>query len=1152
VPCREAAEPGPDPLLGQSVGGYRLIGRLGAGGMGTVYRAEGPGGEPVALKTLPVPRAETLLRIRREIHALSRIRHPGIVRILDSGTLEGVPWYAMELVEGEPLRRWCGEEGLGVPLEPRLALVRGLCLALAYLHGEGLVHRDLKPENILVPGRRQEAADNRGRGPAAHRLWPTASPVIVDFGLAAEFGGPLSREALHPEAGSAGTPLYMAPEQIRGELLDARADLYALGCILYELITGRPPFATRDAREAIEAHLHKAPAQPSTLVSGLPQELDALVLRLLAKSLQQRIGHADDVAAALARLGAGGASAEAAPRPRPYLYRPGFFGRREAMRELLQELVLPGRAGPRIVLIGGESGVGKTRLVLEAAREAERRGLRILSGECLPGQVGSEDRLAGGLAPLPSPDSRLSSSSGSARAPRVRSDRSPLPSAAGGPLQALRQPLQAVADRCREQGPAETQRLVGRRASVLAAYEPGLASLPGQETVQPPAELPATEARRRLFAALTETFAALAQEQPVLLVLDDLQWADELTLGWLQDLAPAGSGGTKAPGSVLVLGTYRTEEAEAPGGEMLRRLLGSAQVHRLHLARLEPAAVGSMVGDMLALDPAPESLVSTLTRHSEGNPFFVAEYLRAAVQEGMLVRDQQGRWQVRTDSPVQELALPRSLHELVSRRMQDLQPEARALVEAMAVLGRQAEPPLAAEVARLGEAELHEAVNELLRRQVLETPALRELRFVHDKLREVAYGVIPPQRRVELHGAAAEAIEARFSSEKDQHLEELGRHWERAAAVEKARPCYRAAARLATARYALVEAERLYRAFLALVPEPTLESVEARGMLGYEVLYLQGRTAEAIDECQAAVEEASALGDRAAEGHLRLWLGMIYWREGHLEQARALSEQALATARQVGARKLEGTSLTILANILHHLGEPARLPAIYNQALGIVREVGDRENEGVILGNLAECLFEQGDLKRSVELSEEALAIACAAGDRRREGLVLGTLAEVHFALGALEQAERLINQAILIHREVTDRRLEARRLLNLARLKRLKAGASNEIEALLDQGEQIVEQLKDRLGSLRSLCERGHAALARGRTAKPFLKRARRLAAELKVGPESPFGKAIQHLQRACESCEAGESHRLFRGERIEDLPEGLRRWLAETGQLP
>jgi tetratricopeptide (TPR) repeat protein len=165
--------------------------------------------------------------------------------------------------------------------------------------------------------------------------------------------------------------------------------------------------------------------------------------------------------------------------------------------------------------------------------------------------------------------------------------------------------------------------------------------------------------------------------------------------------------------------------------------------------------------------------------------------------------------------------------------------------------------------------------------------------------------------------------------------------------------------------------------------------------------------------------------------------------------------------------------------------------------------------------------------------------------------VILGNLAEAYLALGALEQAERLINQAILIHREVTDRRSEAGRLVSLVRLKRLKAGASDEIEALLDQGEQIVEQLKDRLGSLRYLCERGHVALARRQTAKPFLERARRLAEELKVGWESPFGKAIQHLQRACKAFEAGESGRLFRGERIEDLPEGLRRWLAETGRL-
>src|SRR5262245_16016623 len=309
----------------QTIGPYRILEPLGHGGMGVVYRAEHrETGQTAALKTVRVPRAELLQSIRREIHALARIRHPGVVRILEEGIEAGLPWYAMELLEGTALSRYRvaqdpSAETTAPPPEPAstpwwtrslpelpdpaadgatsaseapqpnagragvmgvLTLVRRLCSPLAFLHGEGIVHRDLKPDNILVVW-------DRGSPTPAPR---SPIPVLTDFGLAALFGSGTSREALEIGGPASGTLSAIAPEQILGELVDARADLYSLGCLLYELVTGRPPFAGASRGAVLYGHLREEPAAPSKLAEGVPPELDALVLRLLAKEPRQRIG----------------------------------------------------------------------------------------------------------------------------------------------------------------------------------------------------------------------------------------------------------------------------------------------------------------------------------------------------------------------------------------------------------------------------------------------------------------------------------------------------------------------------------------------------------------------------------------------------------------------------------------------------------------------------------------------------------------------------------------------------------------------------------------------------------------------------------------------------------------------------------------------
>jgi serine/threonine protein kinase/tetratricopeptide (TPR) repeat protein len=703
--------------------------------MGAVYRGVHiETGQEVALKTVLVAHANELAAIRTEIQALRRLDHPGIVRILDAGTEGGSPWYAMELLEGVTLtdfhRTFWSEWTVAAPaeaaipsqnaatltqntgasgpvfsgiqllsgapvaagkLQQALTLAYRLCAPLAYLHQRGIVHRDLKPGNVFVR--------------------PDGRPVLMDFGLVSRFGAG-GRDVLEIAGTLAGTAAYMAPEQILRERADARTDLYALGCILFDLLTGRPPFVGDSVADLLHRHLTEVPVRASQVVTGVPASLDALVHGLLAKRARDRIGHAEDVSAWLADLGA---EVDASTTPADdvsssYLYQPEVAGRDEILDTLNRHArrLLDGVGG--CVLIGGESGVGKTSVVAEVARSATLQQLAVIAGECQP--IG------------------------------------------GGVLHPLVPLLTRIVDRAVEGGPQVSKRMFGDRARVLAAVDAGVARIPGFADAPRPADLPADAARARLLADLRETIAAFTEEHPILLVLDDLQWADALTLEFLLTSRVE----FLERNALLVIGTFRSEEQP----ELLRDLLAAPRVVHVDLGRLDTPAIGAMVSDMLAVSDPPPAFIEFVATQSEGNPFFVAEYLRTAVAERLLQRTA-GRWAF-GDAAVEHgayahLALPASIRDLVARRLTGLPPRAHGLAEIASVIGREIDAALLLQASGMAEADAMDAIRDLAAGQVLDRAEGGRYRFLHDKLREIAYASIESGRRSSLHRRAADSLE---------------------------------------------------------------------------------------------------------------------------------------------------------------------------------------------------------------------------------------------------------------------------------------------------------------------------------------------------------------------------------------------------------
>ncbi len=355
-------------------GKYRVEGTLGAGGMGTVYLAADMRLQrQVALKVIRgdlLADAVTAERFRREALAVARLRHPNIVTVYDYNDAEGVGAYlVMELLDGRSLRGELADRDR-LDVREALDLMAPVCEAVGAAHRAGVIHRDLKPDNIFV---------ERRDGATAVK--------VLDFGIAKlSEASPFAAGALTTGGVAIGTPAYMSPEQCRGESADERSDVYALGCMLYEMVTGRAPFPSSNAVAVLYDHVNTAPRRPSDLVPGIATSLDEALVRALAKAPNERFQTAHAFARALGIAGAAGApdtgslgAITAGSRLPPDAVRvvdartpnnvpraaTRFIGRERQIADVTERL-----ARDPLVTLAGPGGIGKSRLALAVASAA--------------------------------------------------------------------------------------------------------------------------------------------------------------------------------------------------------------------------------------------------------------------------------------------------------------------------------------------------------------------------------------------------------------------------------------------------------------------------------------------------------------------------------------------------------------------------------------------------------------------------------------------------------------------------------------------------------------------------------------------------------------------------------------------------------------
>jgi len=704
---------------------YEVMRPLGAGGMGEVFLARDTTLErDVAIKVLPAAlSAEPIARerFRREALAAAGLDHPFICKVFEIGEADGRLFIVMEYVAGHTLHATLGRGPL--PSGDLLALALELTDALEAAHARKIVHRDLKPANIMLTSQHHAKVMDFG-----------LAKIVEDDSTATHLGagGPITAQGT-----CVGTPAYMSPEQIAGDAMDHRSDIFSLGVLLVEAVTGVHPFMRTTTAATMTAVLHDPPVvHAAASVGEMPPSLRSVLLRMLMKAPDARYQSIGEVRSDLQSIGlprpdadAGGRSTTAADEGTSRTRRWPMVGRDVERAELVRHLdaALSGRGG--IVLIGGEPGIGKTRLTEELLAEAGRRGAT--------GRVGHCYEMQGSPPYVPF--------------------------------------VEITEYAARVTPPAALRRLLGDDAPEVTRLMPELRRM--FTDIPLPIELPAEQQRWYFFNAYRAFVERACRLAPIVAVLEDLHWADEPTLQLLLHVAQ-----TTSSMPLLVIGTYRDVELDVtrPFAKVLETLLRQRLATRMALRRLPAAGVDALL-EAMSGRPAPPSFGRVVFRETEGNPFFVEEVFQHLAEEGRLFTSD-GDW--RTDLHVDTLNVPEGVRLVIGRRLERLSETARRILTIAAVIGRTFSLALLEQLesgpGAAGPDGVLDAIEEAERAHLVAPHSSeRDTRYLfgHELIRQTLADALSLPRRQRLHGRIALAMETLYAGNLTRHVSMLAHHF---------------------------------------------------------------------------------------------------------------------------------------------------------------------------------------------------------------------------------------------------------------------------------------------------------------------------------------------------------------------------------------
>jgi serine/threonine protein kinase/tetratricopeptide (TPR) repeat protein len=1022
---------------GAEVGPYRVVREIGRGGMGVVFEAVDPrSGSAVALKILRRDRARSrraVERFLREAEIGRRVRHGNVVRTLDFGETRiggtTVPFLVMEFVAGRSLLDVFEDLGR-LPEDLCRHVGREVARGLAALHEAGVVHRDVKPENVVL------TRDHQVR--------------LTDLGVARH-----DDDIRVSQTGTfVGSPQYAAPEQFRSEAaIDGRADLHALGVTLYEIATGVHPFRGEDFATVAGRIVSDTPRRCGELNPQLSPFFEEVVARLLAKDPDGRFASAADLAQVLDEGERSAWWTQRSQEIRAATRRPlrrvrvpretSLHGRDEELTKLRAAWEKAKAGEGQVVLVEGEAGIGKSRLVDEFVARLRHEGEDpdFLFGSYPPGgSVSGADAFA----------------------------------------TAFREHLGDDESAVREAIP-QTPLLVPAFHALLHGR------------VAPPGAEPLTkDSLATVFVHATRTFAAA---RPTIVLIDDLHFAGDEGRALFRLIALAVAGHR-----VLLVGAARPGLDESWLAEMDRIGAGRIALDRLGARDLVRLLVEAFRSERLA-----EDLGGKIAERSDGNPFFVFEIVRELREGGVLRRRADGTWA--STGTIEEIRIPETVSDLVRTRLAALSAEDRALLEAASCEGFEFDGRLVAAALRRERLPVLQDLGRIERDHRLVRASGARFVFDHHVVQETLHASMSEPLREEYHAALGEALEAatgaagRDPAEIDGEVcVRLAEHFLAGRRGARARryldPALTRLERQSRNREAIRLADSEIAVSVWSAPGERaalhLRKAERHGVLG------QSEAARrALDSAVALADES---GDATLRARARQALGAHLRGTSQLGPAIVMLRESQELARESGDRRTHVMASLSLALALLSSGATDEATACLEHGRRLARELGDRDTESLCLGAAATVLLALGDTCRSREAAEQQLDLARKGGGRQGQAVALGHMGNADLTVGRLDDARRCFEAALALARAIGDRRVETSAVGNLGNVL-YEHGRYAEAEERFRWRLEMSRETGDRHGEAGAVGNLGSLCYTTGRLEEALLHCRRHLHIAREIG---------------------------------------------------
>ena len=1041
----------------EKIAHYEIQELLGRGGMGAVFRARDVQlSRTVALKILTatdLPEEEIRERFLREARAGARLNHPGIVTIYEVGEDEGQSYIAMEYVQGRTLRQLL-REGRPSPLEA-IDIIAATGRALESAHGQGVIHRDIKTDNIMVA--------------------ESGEVKVMDFGLAKM----VDASILTKEGEIMGTVAYMSPQQATGEPIDHRSDIFSLGVVFYELLAGQRPFSGDQEIAIVFSLLNEEPMGLRELNPEVPRELEQIVFKALQKEPRDRYDQAGQMVADLekvrqamtgtAEVTLGDleliAAEEVVTEDREF--RAQLVGREKKLQELKEHLHTTTLGEGQTVLISGEAGIGKTRLVSELSKHARTKKIRTLTGGCVH---------------------------------RMKSY----------PYHPFVEAIQEYFQLKGVEGVQKLESFVDSKAPELKAQISVLKvflNLEGQESAH-------VVNREELLQSIIKLIERAAAERPLILFIDDLQWADEDTLSLFHYTAR-----WIRRAKVLLVGTYRPEDLSLPGDKISNLLPRVRQemnreglLLELPLERLQSEDLHPMVDSLFPGADFGGEFYETLFNETEGNPLFVLETIKLMKVEGMIVQENE---HYRLQESPGRLAIPSKVHDVIKRRLQRLNEEEHDILEVASVEGEAFNSATVAECLGLNKIKVLKSLQRLEREHHVIHAAEKRYHFDHAKIRDLLYQEILPELRQEYHMLVGSYLRANFSQD-EQVIPQIAHHLLEANDPEGALPFLIKAAERAKRVFANAEAIELFIRAGEIAGEISWEDesrkTDALAGIGEhlgDIYVLTGRHQEAVEAYAGALNLKDLPGERCSclmrktssvrekqgafdqaleslrqaqecvqtiaeqdEGRRelgRIWIerGAVHYKMGEVEKAEEEIRRGLDLLEDSGASANLAAGYHYLGIVHRSRGDYDSAVQMHTRSLKLREEINDRWGIALSYNNLGIAYKNQGKKDLAVEMYQRCLEIFEQIGYRLGVAGLYNNLGSLAQDKGDYHRAREMFQRSMEIRQEIGNRHGVAMSLTNLG-LVSLECGQHDRAREILDESLDLQKELG--LGDFESI----------------------------------------------------------------------------------